>query len=220
MNRYDCIAFDLDGTLTDPAAGLVQGFIYAFRKMGIAYGSAEALRKYIGPPLLETWQKDLGLDFDEAERMVLIFREYYNVYGWWDNKIYPGIEKMLSELKKMGKTLVLATSKPEDTAKSVLKLFGIDKYFDFIGGADGHKDRDKKWEVLEYSLKNVGIEPTSPNKERCIMIGDRMFDAEGARIFGIDSLGVLWGHGSLDELTEAGFKYLAKTPDEVLELLK
>lgn len=220
MKKYDYIAFDLDGTLTDPAEGLTQGFVYAFRKMGIEYESKEALKKYIGPPLLETWQNELGLSFDEAEKMVLIFREYYNIYGWWDNKIYTGIEKLLSSLKESGKKLILATSKPEDTAKSVLKLFGIDKYFDFIGGADGHKDRDKKWEVLDYSLRNIGIEKDSPLKEKCIMIGDRMYDAEGARIYGIDSLGVLWGHGSIEELSSAGFSYLARTPDEVYNLLK
>ena len=220
MSKYDFIAFDLDGTLTDPEGGLVQGFIYAFRKMGIEYESPEALKKYIGPPLLESWKNELGLSYDEAERMVLIFREYYNIYGWWDNMLYPGICEMLSELKKRGKTLLVATSKPEDTAKRVLNLFGIDKYFDFIGGADGHKNRDKKWEVLEYSLRGVGVEPGSSLKEKCILVGDRMFDAEGAKICGIDSLGVLWGHGSAAELTDAEFNYVVNTPNEVVELLK
>ena len=220
MSKFDYIAFDLDGTLTDPAKGLVQGFIYAFRKMGIEYDSPDSLRKYIGPPLLESWKNELGLSYEEAERMVLIFREYYNVYGWWDNMLYDGIEELLSGLKQSGKKLLVATSKPEDTAKRVLSLFGIDKYFDFIGGADGHKNRDKKWEVLEYSLRSVGVEPSSPLKDRCILVGDRMYDAEGAGKCGIASLGISWGHGDPEELKAAGFDYLLNTPREVLDFLK
>ena len=214
MSKYDYIAFDLDGTLTDPAAGLTQGFVYAFRKMGIEYESPEALRKYIGPPLLESWRTELGLSFDEAEKMVLIFREYYNIYGWWDNKVYPGIFEMLESLKAEGKTIILATSKPEGTALKIMKLFGLDKYFDFMGGASGD-NRDHKWQVLDYSLNAVGAD-----RSRANLVGDRMYDAEGAAKCGIDSLGVRWGHGSSKELESSGFTYLAATPDEVVSLLK
>lgn len=220
MSKYEYIAFDLDGTLTDPAKGLVEGFVYAFRKMGIDYGNPEDLRKYIGPPLLESWKNELNLSYEEAERMVLIFREYYNVYGWWENMLYPGIKELLCRLKGEGKKLIVATSKPEDTAKRVLSLFGIDGYFDFIGGADGHKKRDKKWEVLEYSLRSVGVEPSSPLKEKCILVGDRKYDAEGANKCGISSLGITWGHGGTEELSAAGFDYILNTPEEVFELLK
>ncbi len=219
MKKYDYVAFDLDGTLTDPSGGILEGFVYAFRKMGIPYESKEYLKRYIGPPLLECWKNELSLSYEDAERMVLLFREYYNVYGWWDNMIYPGIRELLAGLKAAGKKLVVATSKPEDTAKRVLGLFGIDKYFDFIGGADGHKNRDKKWEVLEYSLSSVGVLSDSPLKESCILVGDRKFDAEGAKICGIDSLGILWGHGSKEELEAAEFTHILEGPQDVLKLL-
>ena len=215
MKKYDVIAFDLDGTLTDPEAGLVEGFIYAFKKMGVTdYGDRESLRRFIGPSLYVVWQEEFGFNEETVVDAIEKFREYYNIYGWWDNKVYPGIFDMLEELRASGKTIILATSKPEGTAIKIMKLFGLDEYFNFMGGAAGD-NRDHKWQVLEYSLKAVGADP-----DKAILVGDRIYDAEGAKKCGIDSLGVRWGHGSQKELETAGFTYLADTPEQVVELLK
>ncbi len=219
MKSYDVIAFDLDGTLSDPAKGLVEGFVYAFRKLGIDYGTRESLKRFIGPPLIETWMKEFGFTFDEAEHAVILFREYYNIYGWWDNVIYPGIRELLSELKERGKTVVLTTSKPEDTAEDILKLFDIRKYFDFVGGASSHKTRERKSEVIEYVLGSIGIGSSEVERAGCVLIGDRCYDAVGAKECGIDSIGVLWGHGTPEEIFESGFTYTAGNVSEVLSLL-
>lgn len=214
MKEYDVIAFDLDGTLTDPENGLVEGFIYAFKKMGVTgYGDRDSLRRFIGPSLYVVWQNEFGFNETTVIEAIEKFREYYNIYGWWDNKVYEGIPEMLSKLKAEGKTLILATSKPEDTAIKIMKLFGLDKYFDFLGGAAGD-NRDHKWQVLDYSLNAVGAD-----RSRAILVGDRMYDAEGAKVCGIDSLGVTWGHGSIEELKVSGFTSLANSPSEVVNLL-
>ena len=215
MKKYDVIAFDLDGTLTDPERGLVDGFIYAFKKMGISdYGDRESLRRFIGPSLYVVWQDEFGLNEKTVVDAIEKFREYYNIYGWWDNKVYSGVVEMLELLRAAGKTIVLATSKPENTAIKIMRLFGLDKYFDFMGGASGD-NRDHKWQVLEYSLNAVGA-----NRSRAILVGDRIYDAEGAAKCGIDSLGVRWGHGSAEELETAGFTILANSPEEVANILK
>ena len=214
MKNYNVIAFDLDGTLTDPEHGLVDGFVYAFKKMGVTdYGDRESLRRFIGPSLYVVWQDEFGFNETTVVEAIEKFREYYNIYGWWDNKVYDGIVEMLESLKKQGKTIVLATSKPEGTAIKIMKLFGLDKYFDFMGGAAGD-NRDHKWQVLDYSLNAVGADRSS-----AILIGDRMYDAEGAAKCGIDSMGVTWGHGSLEELKSCGFTYLADSPDQVVKML-
>ena len=208
------VAFDLDGTLSDPEQGLVDGFIYAFKKMGVTdYGDRNSLRRFIGPSLYVVWQDEFGFNETTVVEAIEKFREYYNIYGWWDNKVYDGIHEMLGSLKAAGKTLILATSKPEDTAIKIMKLFGLDKYFDFMGGAAGD-DRDHKWQVLDYSLNSVGAD-----RSRAILVGDRMYDAEGAGICGIDSLGVAWGHGSREELENSGFTHIASSPDEVVRFL-
>ena len=178
MKKYDVIAFDLDGTLTNPERGLVAGFRYAFDKLGIKYESVESLKRFIGPPLFDEWKKCFGLNDDECNEALRVFREFYDVFGWRENDMYEGVRELLSSLKSSGKKLVVATSKPERVAKKVLRLFDLDRYFDFIGTATIDKRRDKKWEVLDYALKSIG----SPEKEKCIMVGDRNFDAEGAKL--------------------------------------
>ena len=219
MKNYECIAFDLDGTLTDPANGLIQGFMYCFRKLGIDYKDKESLRRFIGPSLFEEWQTEFGFTPEEANHAIEVFREYYNIYGWWDNKPYDGIHGILSRLKAAGKTVILATSKPEDTAKKVLRLFDLTKYFDFIGGAGSHK-KDQKWEVLEYSLSSVGIDTSDPLAlSKCILVGDRCYDAEGARKCGIDSMGVLYGHGTEEEIKSSGFTLIAREVEDIANFL-
>ena len=216
MKTYDYILFDLDGTLTDPANGLISGFEYAFKKLSVDYGERDSLRRFIGPPLFEEWQRVFGFTPEESAGAIAKFREYYDVYGWWDNRPYDGIHKMLEALVARGKRLAVATSKPEDTAKRVLNLFGLTEYFDFIGGALRSTERDKKSDVINYVLDALG----SPRRESCVLVGDRRFDADGAAICGIDSIGVLWGHGSSEELTSSGFASIVSSPDELLDVLK
>ncbi len=215
MKKYDYIAFDLDGTLTDPAEGLIKGFIYAFDRVGIKYDNPEDLRRYIGPPLHQEWKREYGFTEEETANAITIFREYYDELGWAENKLYDGIVELLKALKAAGKTIVLATSKPENTARRIMALFNLDQYFDFMGGASSSSVRDKKWEVLEYSLEAVG----AIDKSKCILVGDRKYDAEGANIYGIDSMGVLWGHGDLDELEAARFTYIVEDTKAAEEIL-
>ena len=219
MKKYDVIAFDLDGTLSDPAKGLIQGFVYCFKKLGLPYDNQEELRKYIGPSLYEEWQEDFGFTPQEANDAIEVFREYYNIYGWWDNELYDGIPEMLSALKKAGKKVVLATSKPLDTAKKVLALFGLTDYFDFIGGAVSHQN-DQKWQVLNWSLSSVGVDLNDPDSlAKCILVGDRKYDAEGAKICGIDSMGVLYGHGTEEEIYASGFTMCASSVADIAKAL-
>lgn len=215
MKKYDIIAFDLDGTLTNPERGLIASFVYALGKMGVDYGEKNELKKFIGPPIYEEWQRCFGFTPEESSKALLIFREFYSVYGWWDNEIYPGVKEMLEKLKNAGKKIILATSKPEIFAKKILELFDISKCFDFIGGAATDKTRDKKSEVLEYSIKSVGVS----DKSKVILVGDRVYDSEGAIACGIDSLGVLYGHGSEEEVRSAGFTYIVNNVEDIANLL-
>lgn len=215
MKRYDIIAFDLDGTLSDPSRGFIEGCKYAFSKMNMPCEDDESLKRFIGPALFNEWQKCYGFSPEEARRAVMYFREYYSVYGWWNNEIYPGVKEMLEELKARGKKIILSTSKPEVFARSILEKFDLIKYFDFIGAATSDLKRERKWEVLAYALEGVGATDLS----RCIIVGDRKYDAEGAKVCGIDSLGVLYGHGSETELLDAGFNYICQTCDDVLKIL-
>lgn len=214
MRKYDTVLFDLDGTLTDPESGLVSSFKYALDKMGLEYGDRDSLKRFIGPPLYAEWKSLYSLSEADADKALMLFHEYYSVYGWWDNELYGGIKEMLSALKGAGMTLAVATSKPEFFAKKVISLYGLCEFFDFIGAADGDRARDKKHEVIDYVFGNIGEE----RRKRAVLVGDRKYDAAGAALCGIDSVGVLWGHGSEEEIDGAGFTHKASTPCEVIKI--
>lgn len=215
-NKYEYIFFDLDGTLTDPGDGLISGFAYALKKTGVDYGDRSSLSRFIGPPLRDEFIKVYGFSTDEANECVRLFREYFSVYGWWDNKMYDGVPEMLSSLKSKGKSIVLATSKPKVFAEKILRLFNIDVYFDFIGAATLDHTRVEKTQVLMHSIESIGA---SNALDKCILIGDRMFDAKGAQECGIDSMGVLYGYGSYDEIYSSGFNYIAANIKDITEIL-
>ena len=216
MKKYDVILFDLDGTLTDPEHGLCESYYYGLTKSGVKISDKKALKKYIGPTLVDIWQDDFGFTREEAISAIERFREYFSVYGWWDNRVYAGVPGMLANLKASGKTLALATSKPEVFARRILTKFNLIEYFDFVGAASLDGSRDKKWQVIEHVLECAG----NPERSRCVLVGDRCFDAEGAAKCGIDSVGVLYGMGSREELESSRFTYIVKTVDDVVDLLK
>lgn len=219
MKTYQIIAFDLDGTLTEPSAGIVASFKYAHEKMGIKYSSEEDLKKFIGPPIRDVWTKTYGLSNEQAELAVKYFREYFSEYGWWNNVLFDGVHEMLKTLKSRGKKLILATSKPEKFAIKIMEKFDIAKYFDFLGGASLDGSRDTKESVLSYALSSIGVN-TDKEKQSAILVGDRFYDAVGAKACNIDSLGVLYGHGSMQEINSCGFNYVVKTVNEICDILK
>jgi phosphoglycolate phosphatase len=148
----------------------------------------------------------------------MLFREYFGVYGWWDNELYPGIPELLSKLKAAGKTVILATSKPEVYSSKILKLFNIDGYFDFSEGASFDSSREKKCDVLAYALEQVGITEDS-KKAGVVLVGDTRFDVEGANIVGVDSIAVTYGYGTEDELRAEGATYIARSVSDIGKLL-
>ncbi len=215
--NYHTVAFDLDGTLTDPYRGLSSAFRYAFRKMGIDYGGEEVLKSFIGPPIRELWQQLYSITKEQSEKTVEYFREYFSVYGWWDNVPYSGIHTLLAELKRAGKRIVLATSKPDVYSSKILERFSLSEYFDFSEGASFDTSREKKADVLKYALDSIGL--NEADYDGVILVGDTKFDIIGANEIGVDSVGVLWGYGEEEELRSLGASYIAENMDALGKIL-
>ncbi len=213
--KKEFILFDLDGTLTDPALGITNSLMYALDKFGIHIENREELYKFIGPPLIDMMMQEYGFSREKATRGLAYYREYFSVKGLFENEVYNGIPDMLKALKEKGYKLVLATSKPEEYARKILEHFDLAKYFYFIGGSDMAETRSTKEAVIEYDLAALG----NPDVQRCIMVGDRKYDVTGAREFGIDCIGVLFGYGSYEELKETKATYIVETVKELEELL-
>lgn len=206
------ILFDLDGTLTDPAEGIFNSVYYALAKMQRERPPLEKMSYFIGPPLVDGFSVMCGMSYTEAERARDLFREYYPERGIYECRMYEGIPEMLKALAARGYRLVLATSKPEIYARRILDRFDLTRYFTYVAGSLLDESRSQKHEVIAYAMQTLGI--TDPAK--CVMVGDRAYDVRGAAFFSIPCVGVLWGHGSERELTEAGAAALAKNREELL----
>ena len=213
MKEKRYVLFDLDGTLTDPAVGITRSVQHALAAFGIC-AEPENLLCFIGPPLIDSFETVFGFTGEEARQAVTVYREYFVKTGMFENEVYPGVVKVLSGLKKGGKRLYVATSKPEPFAKEILTHFKLDGFFDFIGGSTLDETRTRKGEVIRYVLKEAAIP-----EEEAVMVGDRLHDGEGAAETGLPFVGALYGYGSRRELENAGASAIAETPEELFSLL-
>lgn len=213
MKKY--LLFDLDGTLTDPEEGITKAVQLALAHFGIQVEDRTSLRPFIGPPLWDQFQEYAGLSAEQSDEAVKVFRQYYLEKGVYENREYDGIRQMLGALKCAGYRLYVATSKPETTAGIVMKYFGFTDYFAYVAGADLEGTRVRKADVIRYLLEKEGI--ADPGE--AVMIGDRKHDILGAKEVGMDSIGVLYGYGSREELEEAGAGCIAASVEELEEYL-
>lgn len=209
----DYIFFDFDGTVFDTAEGIVKSVQYALKKLGIEAELSE-LMCFAGPPLDEMFSKKYGMDHETALLAVEYYRERYKPVGWQECRPFDGMEKLLRQLKADGKTLAVATSKPEFFTNAILEKYGMSDIFDFVGGSLFDGTRSKKWEVIDYVLSHYGIAP-----EEALMVGDRMYDVLGAKKCGVPCVGVEFGYAEPGELEQAGAVYVASSPDELYEYL-
>lgn len=211
------LLFDLDGTLTDPAQGITNGFINALKYFGLEIPSYEKLCSFIGPPLIDTFKTQFGFDQEQALLGVKKYREYFGTVGLFENRVYDGIPELLQELKDAGYRLLVATSKPEEYSVKICDKFELSKYFEKICGSNMDESRARKAEVIAYALESAGI--SEEEKSKVLMIGDRLHDIEGAKENGIESCGILFGYGDRPEHEKAGANYIAESIEALTELL-
>ena len=201
---WNTVLFDLDGTLTDSAPGIINSVLCALAHFGIQ-AEAKDLVKFIGPPLSESLPEFYGFDPEQTEKGIHVFREYFEAKGWLENAPYPGIEELLRDLKAAGLRLMVATSKPEKQAVRILEHFRLAQYFDQICGAPPSTgDGTGKADVIRKALAYTG------GTDSVIMVGDRRHDVAGAREAGLPCIGVLYGYGDREELEQAGAAFIAE----------
>lgn len=209
------ILFDLDGTLTDPMEGITKSVQHALKAYGIIEEDLTKLCPFIGPPLKESFIEFYGFSDQDAQDAISVFREYFTDKGIFENKVYPGIEKMLISLNEAGALLAVATSKPEHFAESVLEHFNLRTYFHTVGGADMEEIRVKKGDIIKYTLEKIQVE----HGDHVVMVGDRKHDIIGAKEADIPGIGVLYGYGDREELLEAGAVQIAETVETLRVIL-
>lgn len=205
----DTIFFDLDGTLTDPKEGITRCIQHALETMGLPVPATDDLLWCIGPPLRASLARLLGGD-DRADEALTLYRGRFTEIGLYENAVYDGVPEMLEDLNRAGRRLFVATSKPRLYAEQIVRHFGLDDAFEGVFGSELDGTRVDKTELLAYALRETGAAP-----ERSAMIGDREHDMIGACNNGLVGIGVLYGYGSPEALSEAGARYVVDHPDEV-----
>jgi phosphoglycolate phosphatase len=214
---YSNVFFDLDGTLTQSEFGIIEGAKRALTHFGIDCSDTEKLKEFIGPPLYVTFHEGYGLSEEDSNEAIRIYREYYTAKGVYQAPLYDGIFDLLTDLKKSGRKVMMTTSKPFALATTVAKNNEIFDLFDGIIGPDLNEKNPSKTVLILKAMDNLGL--GEDDREKTVMVGDRFYDIEGANETGIDSIGVLYGYGSKEELQKAGATHLAEDVAALRKLL-
>jgi HAD superfamily hydrolase (TIGR01549 family) len=189
--RPQLVIFDLDGTLTDSAQGIVSSFRHALGEIGAVVPDGDLASRIVGPPMHHTL-REMGLG-EDADAAIAAYRADYTARGWAMNRLFDGVDELLADLRAAGVRLAVATSKAEPTARRILAHFGLDEHFEVIAGATIDGSRATKSDVVAHALTQL-----HPVPDRVLMVGDRSHDVEGAGEHGIETVVVGWGYGRND----------------------
>ena len=210
---YNTILFDADGTLSDSKPGIRKGIEYSLSQFNMKL-SEEGINRFLGPPIRDSFRDFCNFDEDKCELAVKYYREYYSTTGLLENTLYPGMRELLTELKKQGKRLMVATSKPQPFTDRIMEYFKIDGLFDIIVGASMDGSMDRKADIIRYALESCGV---ADDPSKALMVGDRKYDMIGANEVGTAAVGVLYGYGSREELELSGATYIAESVQDILK---
>lgn len=209
MNRPHLV-FDLDGTISNPALGIARSMNYALTALGFDLIPEHSVSEYIGPPIDDTFRRLVSsTDEEHIVQLVSKYRERYSEVGYSENVLYPGIPEALSYLAGKGTLLGICTTKRIDFAERILEHFGLRQFFQFVSGGDVGIEKHKQLECL-LAEKTIDV--------RATMIGDRSIDIAAAHANGLQSVGVLWGHGTESELIAVHAQLLLSYPSQLMEL--
>ena len=215
--HYTHLFFDLDGTLTESGPGITNCVKYALEKFGINESDEENLKRFIGPPLVDSFMTFYGFSESDAREAMRLYRERFGTIGIFENAVYSGIPETLAKLKDSGKKLYVATSKPEIYVPRILDHFDLSKYFEDAEGSDIEETRSNKALVIKYVIEKNDLEEEA-KANKIVMIGDRKHDIIGAKKNSLESIGCLWGYGSRKELSEHGATTIIEKVEDLLEV--
>lgn len=212
---YTAILFDLDGTISDSAPGILESMTHTFRTVGVPVPDHATLMSFVGPPIMDTFRTAMGMDDAGADHTLAVYREHYLSHGALDSAMFPGIDVVLRTLHEAGLPMSTATSKPETPATVILDHYGLTGYFDFVTGASDDEVRSAKADVVAEALRR--LDAAGHDVSRPVLVGDRLHDVEGARVHGVPVVFAEWGYGSPAEAE--GTVAQAATPLDLLPIL-
>lgn len=214
MANFDSVIFDFDGTIADTGEGVFEGIRYAIRMEGLEQPDDIQIRKFIGPPLIDSFQKLYpGIEDDCVTRLLIHYRAKYSVDGIYKFSLYDGMAELLQTLKDNSVKTGIASSKPEMFISHILKTCDLEKYFDAAAGTSNDESINTKEAIVRDARHRLG------DDEKVLMVGDRKFDIIGAHDAGVPCAAVLFGYGNREEFEEYKADYIAKDCNDLKKII-
>jgi phosphoglycolate phosphatase len=209
------VLFDLDGTLSDSAPGILASLRYAFAANGLEPMDAHTEQEILGPPFYESLPPLIGGE-EKLPAVIEAYRTKYGEGGMFDTTLYAGVRDVLEYLRGCDITLAVATSKPEHYAIPIVEHLGLAEFFATIGGDELDGSLKTKALVIEKVLRRLEVTPS----DDVVMVGDRAHDVIGARSHGLRCIGAGWGYAMPGELEKAGADPVCADPADLLPALR
>ena len=216
MRRYDYLIFDFDGTVVDTGPGILNSLRFAFQDQGDPVPDLSDLRKFIGPPIYYSFTAFYGVPEERVADYIKSYRARYRAKGKFECAVYPGMVETLQTLRVHGVKLGIASSKPESLIYDVMAYLGITDLFDAVTGTPVDDSRHaSKTDLIESTMQKLG----AVDRRRVLMVGDRLYDLDGAAGAGVDSCGALFGYGSEAEFRAHNATHMIAAPGDLLSLV-
>ncbi|WP_156761541.1 HAD hydrolase-like protein [Microbacterium karelineae] len=214
---WSCVLWDVDGTIADASAGILPRIERVLGEIGHPPLPSDQVRRWIGPPMLESFQRLAGLSLEQATDAVGRYRELASEHGYAHKvRIYDGVAEVIRAVHDAGIPQSTASTKPENQVRAILEHYELAPMFDSIHGAIPDADvLDTKALVLGRALDDMrarGVDLSNP-----VLIGDRHHDVDGAAEHDVPVIFVRWGFGDADEAK--GSVAIAEDPEHLRELL-
>lgn len=216
MANFDYVIFDFDGTVADTGEGILKSLQYSFVAMGDPAPDLSDLKNFIGPPVYYSYTTFYGIEEDKVDLYVKKYRERYSEKGIYESKVYDGVRELIVSLKEKDIKVGIASSKPERLIYAVADYLQITNLFDAIVGVKSDNSKhSSKAGLITQAMEDMG----ATDKNKVLMVGDRMFDIDGAHGAGIKCCGALWGFGDKPEFEEHNAEFIVEKPEEILQIV-
>ena len=190
--RYDLVAFDLDGTLVETVADIADALNVALAEVGRARLSDGEVVKLVGSGARELVRRALGGEAGESDRVLARFLEAYAERPCVRSSLYLGVKETLA---KIDAAKAIATNKPGAIARAVVEKLGIAGAFACVLGEDDVGRRKPDPLIVEIARGKVGAA-----RARTLYVGDSRTDADTAQAAGVDCALVTYGYEAPDVL--------------------
>lgn len=196
---FSCVLWDIDGTVVDASEGILRRLTITLDHFGHPAPTHDQLIDWIGPPMHESFQKNLGMTPEKATEAVSFYRVLGKADGYTTGaRLYPGVADLIVELDEAGVPQSTASSKPEVQVRALMEHFGLTpRLREIVGATSDEKTLSSKADVVGEALRRLTADGTDVS--RPVLIGDRHHDVEGAAEHGVPVIFVSWGFSTPDE---------------------